>query len=144
MKSEYSSSFYLDCIQKTLSNVYFQDQFTQLKFFSDKKYRLILLYELMKDHYLNAQGDTNKNFLPTKETFYQLVSPYVSRLSMAKFIDRMVETGVLIKKNHSQDKRKQILSPSVRLIEEFEAMHQQREQELQKKTNKFLVFRQKN
>jgi len=55
-----------------------------------------------------------------------------------------VETGVLIKKNHSQDKRKQILSPSVQLIEEFEAMHQQREQELQKKTNKFLVFRQKN
>ena len=144
MSSEYSSSFYLDCIQKTLSHVHFRDQFPQLKFFSDKKYRLILLYELMKDHYLNAQGDTNQNFLPTKETFYQLVSPYVSRLSMAKFIDRMVETGVLIKKNHSQDKRKQILSPSVQLIEEFEAMHQQREQELQKKTNKFLVFRQKN
>ena len=144
MRSEYSSSFYLDCIQKTLSHVHFRDQFPQLKFFSDKKYRLILLYELMKDHYLNAQGDTNKNFLPTKETFYQLVSPYVSRLSMTKFIDRMVETGVLIKKNHSQDKRKQILSPSVQLIEEFEAMHQQREQELQKKTNKFLVFRQKN
>ena len=144
MSNEYSSSFYLDCIQKTLSHVHFRDQFPQLKFFSDKKYRLILLYELMKDHYLNAQGDTNKNFLPTKETFYQLVSPYVSRLSMAKFIDRMVETGVLIKKNHSQDKRKQILSPSVQLIEEFEAMHQQREQELQKKTNKFLVFRLKN
>ena len=144
MNSEYSSSFYLDCIQKTLSHVYFRDQFPQLKFFSDKKYRLILLYELMKDHYLNAQGDTNKNFLPTKETFYQLVSPYVSRLSMTKFIDRMVETGVLIKKNHSQDKRKQILRPSVQLIEEFETMHQQREQELQKKTNKFLVFRLKN
>ena len=144
MSSEYSSSFYLDCIQKTLSHVHFRDQFPQLKFFSDKKYRLILLYELMKDHYLNAQGDTNQNFLPTKETFYQLVSPYVSRLSMTKFIDRMVETGVIIKKNHSQDKRKQILSPSVQLIEEFEAMHQQREQELQKKTNKFLVFRQKN
>ena len=101
MSNEYSSSFYLDCIQKTLSHVHFRDQFPKLKFFSDKKYRLILLYELMKDHYLNAQGDTNKNFLPTKETFYHLVSPYVSRLSMTKFIDRMVETGVLIKRSHT-------------------------------------------
>ena len=133
MSNEYSSSFYLDCIQKTLSHVHFRDQFPQLKFFSDKKYRLILLYELMKNHYLKIQDDINTNFIPTKETFYHLVSPYVSRLSMTKFIDRMVETGVLIKRSHTEDKRKQILSPSVQLIEEFETMHQQREQELQKK-----------
>lgn len=44
----------------------------------------------------------------------------------------MVDTKVLIKKNHSQDKRKQLLNPSSQLIEEFELMHQQREQALQK------------
>ena len=138
MKNEYSSSFYLNCIQKTLSHIYFRDQFPQLKFFSDKKYRLIILYELMKDHYLKKiQDDINTNFIPNKEAFYHLVSAHVSRLSMTKFIDRMVETGVLIKRSHTEDKRKQILSPSIQLIEEFEKMHQQREEELQKKTKNF-------
>jgi len=132
MNDRLASSFYLDCIQKTLSHVYFRDQFPQLKLFSDKKYRLILLYELMKYHYLKISGTTNIDFLPTKENFYQLVAPSISRLSMTKFIDRMVDTKVLIKKNHSQDKRKQLLSPSSRLVEEFELMHQQREQALQK------------
>ena len=137
MSNEYSSSFYLNCIQKTLSHIYFRDQFPQLKFFSDKKYRLILLYELMKNHYLTIQDEINAKFIPTKETFYHLVSAHVSRLSMTKFIDRMVETGVLIKRSHTEDKRKQILSPSIQLIEEFEKMHQQREEELQKKTKNF-------
>jgi len=125
MSNEYSSSFYLDCIQKTLSHLHFRDQFPQLKFFSDKKYRLIILYELMKDHYLKKiQDDINTNFILNKEAFYHLVSAHVSRLSMTKFIDRMVETGVLIKRSHTEDKRKQILSPSIQLIEEFEKMHQ--------------------
>lgn len=126
------SSFYLGCIQKTLSHIYLRDQFPKLKLFSDKKYRLILLYEIMKYHYLKINGATNIDFLPTKENFYQLVAPSISRLSMTKFIDRMVDTKVLIKKNHPQDKRKQLLSPSSQLIEEFELMHQQQEQALQK------------
>ena len=132
MNDRLSSSFYLGCIQKTLSHVYFRDQFPQLKLFSDKKYRLILLYELMKYHYLKISGATNIDFLPTKEFFYQLVVSSVSRLSMTKFIDRMVDTKVLIKINHSQDRRKQLLSPSSQLVEEFELMHQQQEQALKK------------
>ena len=132
MNDKLSSSFYLDCIQKTLSHVYFRDQFPWLKLFSDKKYRLILLYELMKYHYLKISGATNIDFLPTKEFFYQLVVSSVSRLSMTKFIDRMVDTKVLIKINHSQDRRKQLLRPSSQLVEEFELMHQQREKALQK------------
>ena len=132
MVDRLSSVFFLECIERTLSHVYIRDQFPQLKLFSDKKYRLILLYELMKFYYLKISGATNLDFLPTKESFYQLVAPSISRLSMTKFIDRMVDTKVLIKKNYSQDKRKQLLSPSSQLVEEFEFMHQQREQALQK------------
>ena len=51
---------------------------------------------------------------------------------MTKFIDRMVDTKVFIKINHSQDRRKQLLSPSSQLVEEFELMHQQQEQALKK------------
>jgi len=132
MVDRLSSVFFLECIERTLSHVYIQDQFPQLKLFAEKKYRLILLYEIMKNYYLNTSGTSNIDFLPTKESLYQLVVSSVSRLSMTKFIDRMVDTKVLIKKNHSQDKRKQLLSPSSRLVEEFELMHQQREQALQK------------
>ena len=132
MVDRLSSVFFLECIERTLSHVYIQDQFPQLKLFAEKKYRLILLYEIMKNYYLNTSGTSNIDFLPTKESLYQLVVSSVSRLSMAKFIDRMVDTKVLIKKNHSQDKRKQLLSPSSQLVEEFELMHQQREQALQK------------
>ena len=132
MVDRLSSVFFLECIERTLSHVYIQDQFPQLKLFADKKYRLILLYEIMKNYYLNTSGTSNNYFLPTKESLYQLVVSSVSRLSMTKFIDRMVDTKVLIKKNHPQDKRKQLLSPSSRLVEEFELMHQQREQALQK------------
>jgi len=132
MVDRLSSVFFLECIERTLSHVYIQDQFPLLKLFAEKKYRLILLYEIMKNYYLNTSGTSNIDFLPTKESLYQLVVSSVSRLSMTKFIDRMVDTKVLIKKNHSQDKRKQLLSPSSRLVEEFELMHQQREQALQK------------
>ena len=131
MVDRLSSVFFLECIERTLSHVYIQDKFPQLKLFADKKYRLILLYEIMKNYYLNTSGTSNIDFLPTKESLYQLVVSSVSRLSMTKFIDRMVDTKVLIKKNHSQDKRKQLLSPSSRLVEEFELMHRQREQALQ-------------
>ena len=132
MVDRLSSVFFLECIERTLSHVYIQDQFPQLKLFAEKKYRLILLYEIMKNYYLNTSGTSNIDFLPTKESLYQLVVSSVSRLSMTKFIDRMVDTKVLIKKNHPQDKRKQLLSPSSRLVEEFELMHQQRGQALQK------------
>ena len=126
----YDQSFFLDCIDRTLTHVMTRDQYSYLKLFSDKKYRLILLYAVMRYHYVSQKSKSEIDFLPTKENFYQYVAPSTSRLSLTKFIDRMVETKVLLKKTYDNDKRMSLILPSHQLIVEFESMHSQREEKL--------------
>ena len=126
----YDQSFFLECIDRTLTHVIARDQYSYLKLFSDKKYRLILLYSVMRYHYLLKNPESKIDFLPTKENFYQFVAPSTSRLSLTKFIDRMVETKVLLKKTYDHDKRMSLILPSHQLIAEFESMHSQREEKL--------------
>ena len=123
----YNQSFFLECIDRTLTHVIASDQYSYLKLFSDKKYRLILLYSVMRYHYLLKNPESKIDFLPTKENFYQFVAPSTSRLSLTKFIDRMVETKVLLKKTYDHDKRTSLILPGHQLIAEFESMHSQRE-----------------
>lgn len=123
-------SFFLKCIDQTLTHVMTSDQYSYLKLFSDKKYRIILLYTVMRYYYVSQNPKNGIDFLPTKENFYQYVAPSTSRLSLTKFIDRMVETKVLLKKTYDHDKRMSLILPSHQLITEFESMHAQREEKL--------------
>jgi len=71
-------------------------------------------------------------YYPIELPISQSIKKRLYFLGVRDFIDLEIE----IEENSRTSplmQRKQILSPSVRLIEEFEAMHQQREQELQKK-----------
>ena len=80
----------------------------------------------MRFYYHEKLSSIQISDIPTKEFLFKKIGNRSSRLSISKFIDSMVETGVLIKEKTEFDKRKSILRPSAILVNEFEAMHDQR------------------
>jgi len=96
----------------------------------------------MRHHYQKKLNLQKYDFIPTKENFYAHLYRDTSRLSLNKFIDLMVSTGVLKKDLFPSDKRKWIIAPTQILINEFESMHQERAERLDelKIKNKFISF----
>ena len=80
----------------------------------------------MRYYYQKILNHKKFDFIPTKENFYNHLYRDTSRLSLTKFIDLMVSTGVLKKDFFPNDKRIWIISPTQILINEFESMHQER------------------
>lgn len=86
----------------------------------------------MRFHYQKKLNLRNYDFIPTKENFYTHLYRDTSRLSLTKFIDLMVSTGVLKKELFPNDKRKWIIAPTQILINEFENMQLERAKGLEK------------
>lgn len=118
--------FFLTCIDKVLSHLFIQRRFDVVRLFTGRDSKVILLYLIMRFYYSEKLGFVQLSDIPTKEFLFKKIGHRSSRLSISKFIDSMVGTGVLIKEIATFDKRKSILRPSALLINEFEAMHQQR------------------
>ena len=85
----------------------------------------------MRHHYQKKLNQQQFDFIPTKENLYSHLYQDISRLSLTKFIDLMVSTGVLKKERYPNDQRKWIIAPSQILINEFESMHQERAEGLE-------------
>ena len=124
------TKFFLECIDRALSHLFIQRRFDVIRLFTGREAKVILLYLIMRFYYHEQLGSVQIGEIPTKEFLFKKVGNASSRLSISKFIDSMVETGVLIKKTATFDKRKSILRPSVILVNEFESMHLQRNQKL--------------
>ena len=120
------TNFFLEAIDRTLSHIYIQRRYDLIRLFSDKRYKVVILYTVMRYYYQKILNHKIFDFIPTKENFYTHLYRDTSRLSLTKFIDLMVSTGVLKKEFFPNDKRKWIISPTQILINEFESMHQER------------------
>lgn len=125
------TNFFLEAIDRTLSHIYIQRRYDLIRLFSDKRYKVVILYIIMRYYYQKILNHKKFDFIPTKENFYTDLYRDTSRLSLTKFIDLMVSTGVLKKEFFPNDKRKWIISPTRILINEFESMHQERAEGLE-------------
>ena len=121
----------MDAIERTLSYIYIQRRYDLIRLFGDKRYKVVILYTIMRHYYQKKLNHHQFDFTPTKENFYSQLYRDTSRLSLTKFIDLMVSTGVLKKEVFPQDKRKWIITPTQILINEFESMHQERAEGLE-------------
>ena len=124
--------FFLESIDQTLSFIYIQRRYNLIRLFGDKRYKLVILYTVMRFYYQKKLKLRNYDFIPTKENFYTHLYRDTSRLSLTKFIDLMVSTGVLKKELFPNDKRKWIITPTPILINEFENMQLERAKGLEK------------
>ena len=131
---------YMDVIEKTLSTIYIQRRYNLIRLFGDKRYKVFILYTVMRFYYQKKINQDKFDFIPTKENFYSQFYRDTSRLSLSKFIDLMVSTGVLKKENFPNDKRKLVIAPTQILINEFESMHQKSAKALEdlKSKNKII------
>ena len=120
------TKFFLTCIDKVLSHFFIQRRFDVVRLFTGRDAKIILLYLIMRFYYHEKLGSIQIGDIPTKEFLFKKIGNRSSRLSIYKFVDSMVETGVLIKEVATFDKRKSILRPSAILVNEFESMHDQR------------------
>lgn len=119
-------NFFLKEIDKRLTTLFMQRRFDLIRLFSNKKFKVILLYIIMRSYYLSLEStECDDCFSPTKEELYQILYKDTSRLSLSSFLDTMVSTGVILKKPHQKDKRKFFFVPSLILIKEFESLHLQ-------------------
>ena len=125
------TNFFLEAIDRTLSYIYIQRRYDLIRLFSDKRYKVVILYTVMRYYYQKILNYKKFDFIPTKENFYTHLYRDTSRLSLTKFIDLMVSTGVLKKEFFPNDKRIWIISPTQILINEFESMHQERAEGLE-------------
>ena len=123
---------FLESIDQTLSYIYIQRRYNLIRLFGDKRYKLVILYTVMRFYYQKKLKLRNYDFIPTKENFYTHLYRDTSRLSLTKFIDLMVSTGVLKKELFPNDKRKWIIAPTQILINEFENMQLERAKGLEK------------
>jgi hypothetical protein len=123
---------FLESIDQTLSFIYIQRRYNLIRLFGDKRYKLVILYTVMRFYYQKKLKLRNYDFIPTKENFYNHLYRDTSRLSLTKFIDLMVSTGVLKKELFPNDKRKWIITPTPILINEFENMQLERAKGLEK------------
>ena len=124
-------NLYMDAIERTLSYIYIQKRYDLIRLFGDKRYKVVILYTVMRHHYQKKLNQQQFDFIPTKENFYSHLYRDTSRLSLTKFIDLMVSTGVLKKERYPNDQRKWIITPTQILINEFESMHQERAEGLE-------------
>ena len=124
--------FFLESIDQTLSFIYIQRRYNLIRLFGDKRYKLVILYTVMRFYYQKKLKLRNYDFIPTKENFYTHLYRDTSRLSLTKFIDLMVSTGVLKKELFPNDKRKWIIAPTPILINQFENMQLERAKGLEK------------
>lgn len=124
-------NIYMDAIERTLSYIYIQRRYDLIRLFGDKRYKVVILYTVMRYYYQKKINQNEFDFIPTKENFYSHLYQETSRLSLAKFIDLMVSTGVLKKDSFPNDKRKWVIAPNQILINEFESMHQERAEALE-------------
>ena len=124
--------FYMDAINRTLSYIFIQRRYNLIRLFGDRRYKVIILYTIMRHYYQKKLNVKNFDFIPTKENFYTHLYRDTSRLSLTKFIDLMVSTGVLKKELFPNDKRKWIIAPTQILINEFENMQLERAKGLEK------------
>ena len=133
-------NLYMDAIERTLSYIYIQRRYDLIRLFGDKRYKVVILYTVMRHHYQKKLNQQQFDFIPTKENFYAHLYRDTSRLSLTKFIDLMVSTGVLKKEFYPNDKRKWIIAPTQILIDEFESMHEERAEGLEelKSENKII------
>ena len=125
-------NIFLESIDRTLSYIYIQRRYDLIRLFGDKRYKVVILYTTMRFHYQKKLNLRNYDFIPTKENFYAHLYRDTSRLSLTKFIDLMVSTGVLKKELFPNDKRKWIITPTQILINEFENMQLERTKGLEK------------
>ena len=125
-------NIFLESIDRTLSYIYIQSRYDLIRLFGDKRYKVVILYTTMRFHYQKKLNLRNYDFIPTKENFYAHLYRDTSRLSLTKFIDLMVSTGVLKKELFPNDKRKWIIAPTQILINEFENMQLERAKGLEK------------
>ena len=133
-------NFYLEAIEKVLSTIYIQRRYDLIRLFSDKRYKVVILYTIMRYYYQKKLNLRQFDFIPTKENLYSHLYRDTSRVSLTKFIDLMVSTDVLKKERYPNDRRKWIITPSQILINEFESMHQERIKGLEElKTEKELI-----
>ena len=123
---------FLESIDQILSYIYIQRRYNLIRLFGDKRYKLVILYTVMRFYYQKKLKLRNYDFIPTKENFYNHLYRDTSRLSLTKFIDLMVSTGVLKKELFPNDKRKWIITPTPILINEFENMQLERAKGLEK------------
>jgi len=124
-------NIYMDAIERTLSYIYIQRRYDLIRLFGDKRYKVVILYTVMRYYYQKKINQNEFDFIPTKENFYSHLYQETSRLSLTKFIDLMVSTGVLKKDSFPNDKRKWVIAPNQILINEFEYMHQERAEGLE-------------
>lgn len=136
-------NLYMDAIERTLSYIYIQRRYDLIRLFGDKRYKVVILYTVMRHYYQKKLNQKNFDFIPTKENFYAHLYRDTSRLSLTKFIDLMVSTGVLKKEIYPNDKRKWIIAPTQILINEFESMHLERAERLEelKSENKIISLK---
>lgn len=136
-------NFYMKAIDKVLSSIYIQRRYDLIRLFGDKRYKVVILYTIMRHHYQKKLNQQQFDFIPTKENLYSHLYRDTSRLSLTKFIDLMVSTGVLKKERYPNDQRKWIIAPSQILINEFESMHQERIKGLEelKSENKIISLK---
>ena len=126
MNKENRIKFFLNCIDKVLSHLFIQRRFEVIRLFTGRDAKITILYLIMRFYYHEKLSSIQISDIPTKEFLFKKIGNRSSRLSISKFIDSMVETGVLIKEKTEFDKRKSILRPSAILVNEFESMHDQR------------------
>ena len=123
---------FLESIDQALSFIYIQRRYNLIRLFGDKRYKLVILYTVMRFYYQKKLKLRNYDFIPTKENFYTHLYRDTSRLSLTKFIDLMVSTGVLKKELFPNDKRKWIIATTQILINQFENMQLERAKALEK------------
>jgi len=130
----------MDAIERTLSYIYIQRRYDLIRLFGDKRYKVVILHTVMRYYYQKKLNHRQFDFIPTKENLYSHLYRDTSRLSLTKFIDLMVSTGVLKKERYPSDQRKWIIAPSQILINEFESMQQERIKGLEElKSEKELI-----
>lgn len=132
----------MDAIERILTYIYIQRRYDLIRLFGDRRYKVVILYTVMRYYYQRKLNQNEFDFVPTKENFYSHLYRDTSRLSLTKFIDLMVSTGVLKKELFPNDKRKWIIAPTQILINEFESMHQERAEGLEelKTKNELISF----
>ena len=137
-------NLYMDAIERTLSYIYIQKRYDLIRLFGDKRYKVVILYTVMRHHYQKKLNQQQFDFIPTKENFYSHLYRDTSRLSLTKFIDLMVSTGVLKKEQYPNDQRKWIIKPTQILINQFESMHQERAEGLEELKSGIKIISLKN
>lgn len=114
---------------KFLQFYVYVDKFDIVRKFAKSNYSIRLLLILMNTYYLNRDSTSKTDCVHTKESLYSLLHKKISRLSLSTFIDKMTEDGVLEKKFCTNDRRKYEILPSKILVNEFETMNNQLNEE---------------